>query len=175
MLDFQSSSDRSQSSDLFHDEQIFQAFDSDCIGLKLGNNSLHELKKEDPNLQTDFINSSYMKINMIDPNTYVPTQFLIENQPSRVIYIRNLDSNKVTMKNLFNLFSNFGNVLKIIFVKPKQSSLVEFDEILQASQAKDYLNNLYYYKQRIKIFYSNYQSISVNDYNVFHHSIDARH
>ena len=50
-------------------------------------------------------------------------QFVLENSPSKVLFIRSIPvpySNKC----LFNIFSNFGTVLRIIFMKEKLSGLI---------------------------------------------------
>ncbi|CAK92088.1 unnamed protein product (macronuclear) [Paramecium tetraurelia] len=59
----------------------------------------------------------------IDPYTYVSPQFLRENQPSKVVYMRGLINQNITPLNIFNLLSNFGNVLVIIYIKHKTSAL----------------------------------------------------
>ncbi len=54
---------------------------------------------------------------------------------------------------LYNIFSNFGRVSKVIFIKEKSSALVEFETLLSAIQAKDEIN---YAKPNFKVFYSHY-------------------
>lgn len=76
----------------------------------------------------------------IDPYTYISPQFLRENQPSRVVYMRGLNP-ILTPLNIFNLLSNFGNVLVIIYIKHKTSALVQFEKLLHAQNALDHLNN----------------------------------
>lgn len=43
---------------------------------------------------------------------------------------------------VYNLFGNFGNVLKIIFIRGKSASLIEYENADNANTAKDYLNNI---------------------------------
>ena len=58
-----------------------------------------------------------------------------------------------------NLFMNFGNVLKICFMREKYAALVEFEDQDFATQAKDFLNGTTFSRNQLKIFYSNYSSI----------------
>ena len=43
---------------------------------------------------------------------------------------------------IWNLFSNFGNVTKIIFIKIKNSGLIEYENEEYSTIAKDFLNNM---------------------------------
>ncbi|CAD8213136.1 unnamed protein product [Paramecium octaurelia] len=95
----------------------------------------------------------------IDPYTYVSPQFLRENQPSKVVYMRGLMNQNITPLNIFNLLSNFGNVLVIIHIKNKTSALVQFEKLQHAQNALDHLNNQVFFGYKLKIFYSNYQEI----------------
>ncbi|CAK58872.1 unnamed protein product (macronuclear) [Paramecium tetraurelia] len=97
----------------------------------------------------------------IDPYTYVSPQFLRENQPSKVVYIRGLINQNITPLNIFNLLSNFGNVLAIIQIKHKASALVQFQKLSHAQNALDHLNNQVFFGSKLKIFYSNYQEIQL--------------
>jgi len=44
---------------------------------------------------------------------------------------------KYTNKCLYNIFKNFGNVVRVIYMKDKGSGLIEFDAIESAINAKD--------------------------------------
>jgi len=90
-----------------------------------------------------------------DPSTYINPLFLLENRKSPVIYVRGLDSPVIKTHMLLNLFANFGNVMKIVFMRQKKASLIEFENMDFATQAKDFLNNTVFLGQQIKIFYSN--------------------
>jgi hypothetical protein len=43
---------------------------------------------------------------------------------------------------LYNIFSSFGNVKKIIFIKEKFSALVEYQKVESAVQAKEMMNDI---------------------------------
>lgn len=57
---------------------------------------------------------------------------------------------------LYNIFSNFGKVTKVIFIREKNSALIEFDNLMSSIQAKDEIN---YAKPNFKVFYSHYESL----------------
>jgi len=60
---------------------------------------------------------------------------------SNTVMVKNLPKD-ITLKQLFRLFSCFGNVMKIkIFFSNPENALVEFQDAAQASTAKSYLNN----------------------------------
>lgn len=43
---------------------------------------------------------------------------------------------------IYNLFSNFGNVTKILFIRNKAAALIEFENEEYSTIAKDFLNNM---------------------------------
>eukprot|EP00825_Cyclidium_porcatum_P011000 TRINITY_DN15618_c0_g1_i2.p1 TRINITY_DN15618_c0_g1~~TRINITY_DN15618_c0_g1_i2.p1 ORF type:complete len:232 (+),score=21.26 TRINITY_DN15618_c0_g1_i2:294-989(+) len=94
-----------------------------------------------------------------DPNTYVNPKFLMENVKSKVMYIRGLENKEVKIEWLMNLLLNFGNVVKLVFIRDKKSALVEFENFEFSTQAKDFLNNTRFMGNTLKIFYSNYQTL----------------
>lgn len=79
--------------------------------------------------------------NHIDPSTYVNPEFLKGNQKSKVIYVRGLDHPDVDISKIYNLFSNYGNILKIKFIRTKKIALIEYETQEYANYAKDLLNN----------------------------------
>jgi len=64
---------------------------------------------------------------------------------------------------LYNVFSNFGNISKIIFMRSKASALIEFESAEYAGVAKDYLNNIMFMGRPLRINYSNYPSIQIRN------------
>ena len=57
---------------------------------------------------------------IVTPNS---EQFLQENSPSKVLFARSLPE-QYDHDCLYNIFSNFGKVTKVIFIKEKNSALV---------------------------------------------------
>lgn len=99
----------------------------------------------------------------IDPSNYVNPLFLLENRKSKVVYVRGLDDLSITIRFILNVFGNFGNVLKIIFLRNKSSCLIEFEQLEQATKSKDSLDNISLLGQTIRVFYSNYETINLRD------------
>lgn len=64
------------------------------------------------------------------------------NVPTSVIHIKGLNIKEMKLAFLKNLFSNFGNVKKIIFFKEIGSALLEFTLKEFAFSAIKFLNNL---------------------------------
>ena len=62
---------------------------------------------------------------------------------------------------LFKLFSNFGNVQRIkILYKNRQNALVQFEECEYARAAKNELQNVPFFGQRLQLSYSKLGHIS---------------
>ena len=70
---------------------------------------------------------------IFNPNS---EQFLLENCPSRVLFIRSIPESYDNAC-IFNIFANFGKICKVIFIKEKRSALIEFENLLEAIKAKD--------------------------------------
>jgi len=55
---------------------------------------------------------------------------------------------------LYNIFSNFGNILKILYIPTKSSALLEFENSEYSTICMDYLNNISFMGKplRVKLF-----------------------
>ena len=84
-------------------------------------------------------------------------QFVIENSPSKVLFIRSIPEG-YTNKCLYNIFRNCGNVVRVIYMEDKGSGLIEYESVGSAITAKDELN---YAKADMKIFYSHYETLNL--------------
>ncbi len=60
---------------------------------------------------------------------------------------------------IFNLFSNYGFIKQIQIFVIKKSALIEYQNVLFASQAKDYLSYKIWFGNKLKIYYSKYFSL----------------
>ncbi len=58
--------------------------------------------------------------------------------------MRGLDDPQIKIEWIMNLFMNFGNILKICFLREKSAALIEFTEQEFATQAKDFLNGTWF-------------------------------
>jgi len=52
---------------------------------------------------------------------------------------------------IYNIFSNFGNIVSIVFVKDKAAALLEFENQEFASIAKEYLNNIVFMGSSLRV------------------------
>lgn len=63
------------------------------------------------------------------------------------------------MLQIFNLFSAFGNISKIIYMRSKSSALIEYDNCTHSCLAKDFMGDHIFNGSLIKIFYSHHDVI----------------
>jgi len=64
---------------------------------------------------------------------------------------------------IFNLFCNYGNILQIQIFWKKNSALIEYENVLFSSQAKDYLSYKIWFGNKLKIYYSIYFQLNLRD------------
>jgi hypothetical protein len=84
-----------------------------------------------------------------------------DNHKSSVLYVRGLENKELKITMIYNLFSNFGNIVKIIFIKNKSSALIEYENVEYATVAKDFLNNMSFFGNQMRIYFSNYHNINL--------------
>ena len=70
---------------------------------------------------------------------------------SKVLFIKGLDEPGISVAMIYNVFSNFGNISKIIFMRNKGGALIEFHSVEYATIAKDFLNNLFFFSNYLKV------------------------
>ena len=63
-------------------------------------------------------------------------QFIQENSPAKVLFVRSIPE-MYTPQAIYNIFINFGEIARIIFISNKNSALIEFIDVYDAIQAKD--------------------------------------
>lgn len=61
---------------------------------------------------------------------------------------------------LVNIFGNFGNVAKIVFVRSRASALVEYENDEYAALAKNHLENISFLGNSLKV-YPNSKQVSL--------------
>lgn len=86
-----------------------------------------------------------------------------DNKKSAVLHVNGLEHKDIKVHMIYNIFSNFGNITKIILMKNKASALIEFENIQFSALAKDYLNNIVFMGKPLRINYSNYANISIRN------------
>lgn len=80
---------------------------------------------------------------------------------SKVILVSNLANVFKNADEIFNLFSSFGNIVKILMMKNLQKALIEYTEIHFASEAITNTNNLSLGETRLRVNYSKYKTIDL--------------
>ncbi len=68
-----------------------------------------------------------------------------------MIYARWFEKGQVTLKMLYNIFSSFGNIQKMIYLKIRNSALVEYQTVESATIAKESLNDMEFLGQTLRV------------------------
>ena len=82
-----------------------------------------------------------------------------DDEVSRVLYVKGMSSKVISVKHVYNLFSNFGDIKRIILLRAKEVALIEFETLEFAKLARENLNNLFFFNDYLKISFSNYKEI----------------
>ena len=85
--------------------------------------------------------------------------------PSKVILISNLDDCFFSVSELFNVFSCFGNIFKILLMKNLKKALVEYTSVEFAQNAFLHMNNRVLSGSKIKVNFSKYRKIDLKKNN----------
>ncbi len=93
-------------------------------------------------------------------NVYINQMFYANQNRSKVICLKQMNSQAINLLMIFNLFCNYGNISSIVFVHLKDIILIEYDNILSAVNARDFLNNRPFVDVVLKITISKQQSIN---------------
>ena len=99
-----------------------------------GSNTYHEAYSKNPN-----------KTNIDKYRT------LVDNNASQVLIVKGLEGSSLTSEVINSLFSNFGNVSKLLYFKQKATAYIEFPTKELASIAKEMLNNLVFFGHQMKV------------------------
>lgn len=86
------------------------------------------------------------------------------DQISQVLYIKGTDPAKVSIRDLCNLFSNYGN-LEIGFLQTeKQFALIKYSSLAGSTLGMKHLNRLTLHGKKLSIFYSHFCDIEETRY-----------
>jgi hypothetical protein len=99
---------------------------------------------------------------------------IIDQKSSSVIYVKGLDHPDLTTQIVYGLFSNFGNIYRVLLLPKKATALIEYVDSEASSIAKEMLNNITFYDSLLKVEqvddqvgFSNHQafeeSLSISD------------
>lgn len=83
------------------------------------------------------------------------------NVPSKVVLVSNLAHVFRSTDEIFNLFSAFGNVSKILFMMNLQKALIEYADIDAATHTMNNLNNLALGETKLRVSISKYKKIDL--------------
>lgn len=90
-----------------------------------------------------------------------PNAFVNSSQFNSVLLVHNLNEEKITCTMLFNLFSSYGNVMRVkILHKKPDHALVQMGDYAQASTAMHYLKGLMLWDKQMDINFSKHSYIS---------------
>jgi len=89
----------------------------------------------------------------------------VQQLPSKVILISNLFSGFESVGELYNVFSCFGNIYKILLMKNLKKALVEYTSIEFAKTAQACMNNQLVGSSRIRVNFSRYKKIDLKKNN----------
>ena len=84
---------------------------------------------------------------------------------TQVILISNLDDFFHKVSEIFNVFSCFGNLSKILLMKNLKKALVEYHRASDSKRAIEYMHKKAFGKSRIKVAYSKYKKIDLKRNN----------
>ena len=84
---------------------------------------------------------------------------------SKVVLVSNLGHVFKNTEEIFNLFSAFGNITKILFMVNLQKALIEYKDLEYASETITNLNNLVLGETKLRVSYSKYKSIDLEKNN----------
>jgi len=76
---------------------------------------------------------------------------LVDNNASPVLAVKGLEGPALTSELINSLFSNFGNVSKLLYLKQKATAFIEYPTKELASIAKEMLNNLVFFGHQMKV------------------------
>jgi hypothetical protein len=76
---------------------------------------------------------------------------LIEAKSSNILHVKGLDSEEITANLINSLFSNFGNIQRMLFIKHKHAAFIVYEDQDLATIAKEMLSNLRFMDCHLKV------------------------
>jgi hypothetical protein len=84
---------------------------------------------------------------------------------AKVVLLSNLDDFFFSAGDIFNLFSCFGNVVRVLLMKNLKKALVEYKRPESAEVAVNYMNNKAFGRSKLKVVLSKYKKIDLKRNN----------
>ena len=85
--------------------------------------------------------------------------------PSRVVLVSNIENFFGSAREVFNLFSCFGNLNKVLFMKNLQKALIEFGSVESGQRCIDHINKRQIDALTLRVSFSKYQKIDLKKSN----------
>lgn len=86
----------------------------------------------------------------------------LPEKPSNIVSVKGLNVFKTSIGHLYNLFSNFGNIVKIYYSPSNNyTCLVEYDRVEASALAKLYLNNIPLLGSQLKVLEAKCETLNV--------------
>ncbi|CAK69202.1 unnamed protein product (macronuclear) [Paramecium tetraurelia] len=133
---------------------------------QLIDNYINYIKQESANALSEIHNQQrqqqlqqQLQIN----NTLNQIYHVEQEEKSRVIVAKSFDDSVTTIDMLYNIFSIYGNIDKMVYQKDKSTLLVEYHLQKCADQCIEKLNNVVFQGQTLQITYSILQEITFLD------------
>lgn len=76
---------------------------------------------------------------------------LVDSNASRALLVKGLSSPQLSNELINSLFSNFGNVTKLVYLKKKSEACIEYPTKELASIARELLNGHSFYGCKMKV------------------------
>jgi RNA recognition motif-containing protein len=131
--------------------------------IKLGGSSCTDLyedvKRSISLLDTDTQESAIYAEHSFEQLEYYSLEEVTENDKGQVLYVKGFPQLQTSPTNIYNLFSNFGNITKILYFKDSGSALVEFETNLEAATAKFYVEQLNVHENKPQVSFSIHHTI----------------
>ncbi len=87
------------------------------------------------------------------------------SKSSTVLYVKGVDPDRVEIRDLCNLFSNYGNVEMGVMHKNKDFALIKYTTVRGAELGLEQLNKVSVFGFRMSIFFSKYEQIMEKRYH----------
>ena len=130
-------------------------------------NKIPQINTEKPNKKENF----YFDVNRKTSfNTTATENSKIQKDKdpsalSTVLLVSNVDSNFLNSRELYNLFSCFGNLSKVLYMKNLRKVLLEYERIESAQNCLIYMHNRPIGKCKLKANFSKFQTINLKKNN----------
>ncbi len=115
--------------------------------------------------------SSFMKMQNKE-NCENLSLFNNKTKASNVVLVSNLKNIFKTAQEIFNLFSSFGDITKVLFMSNLQKALIEYKGLESSRNCIENIDNLVIFNTKLKVNYSKYKEINLKKNNKSENSIN---